>query len=86
MLSKQPSVEIDLLAEQAMKLSPNDRTDLAERLLFSVAATQPALHPSWGPELVRRVAELDAGAAELIEADEVFAETRGIINSHLLGR
>ena len=86
MSSTMPSAEIDAVAEQAMKLSPGDRTELAERLLFSVAEMQPDLHPSWGPELARRVAELDAGTAELIPADEVFAETRRIIDSHRADR
>ena len=86
MSSNTPAAEIDVVAEQAMKLSPGDRTELAERLLFSVAEMQPDLHPSWGPELARRVAELDAGTAELIPADEVFAETRQIIDSHRADR
>ena len=86
MSSHMPTAEIDAITEQAMKLPPGDRTELAERLLFSVTGMQPDLHPSWEPELARRVAELDAGTAELTPADEVFAETRRIIDSHRAGK
>jgi putative addiction module component (TIGR02574 family) len=82
MSANTPSAEIEAVAEQAMRLSPEDRAELGERLLFSVAATQPTLHPSWAPELARRVAELDSGQAVLIPAEEVFAEARRIIDSH----
>jgi putative addiction module component (TIGR02574 family) len=77
-----PTAEIEAVAEQAMRLSPEDRAELGERLLFSVAATQPTLHPSWAPELARRVAELDSGEVVLIPAEEVFAEARSIIDNH----
>ncbi len=77
-----PTAEIEAVAEQAMRLSPEDRAELGERLLFSVAATQPTLHPSWAPELARRVAELDSGEVVLIHAEEVFAEARSVIDNH----
>lgn len=82
MPTKTPSAEIEAVTERAMRLSPKDRAELGERLLFSVAAAQPTLHPSWAPELARRVAELDSGEAVLIPAEEVFAEARRIIDSH----
>ena len=82
MPTKTPSAEIEAVAEQAMRLSADDRAELGERLLFSVAATQPTLHPSWASELTRRVAELDSGEAVLVPAEEVFAEARRIIDSH----
>ena len=79
-------VQIDALFEQAVKLSADERAKIATRLRSSVAAVQPALHPSWGPELARRVAELDAGDAALIPAEDVFAETRRVIDSHRAGK
>ncbi len=81
MSNNTPIAEIEAVAEQAMKLSPDDRAELAERLLLSVSS-DTSLHPSWAPELARRVAELDAGDAELIPAEEVFAEMRRIIDGH----
>ena len=79
-------VQIDALFEQAVKLSADDRAKLATQLRSSVAAVQPALHPSWGPELARRVAKLDAGDAALIPAEDVFAEMRRIIDSYGTGK
>jgi putative addiction module component (TIGR02574 family) len=70
---------VDAFAEQALMLTSEERAELAERLLLSVAAAQPPLHPAWGPEIDRRVAELEAGVVTLIPADEVFANARRII-------
>ena len=81
MSNNTPTAEIEAVAEQAMRLSPDARAELAERLLLSVSS-DTRLHPSWAPELARRVAELDAGEAELIPAEEVFAEMRRIIDGH----
>jgi len=53
---------------------------LAQRLIASLddgADDDPAeVERAWEEEIRRRVAELDAGTAELIPADEVFAELR----------
>ena len=72
-------ISIETLFELAMKLSPSERVQLAERLLVSLAVAQPALGPMWDEEIDRRVAELDSGATKLIAADEVFAQARRLI-------
>jgi putative addiction module component (TIGR02574 family) len=75
------SSTLDDVTEQALKLTAEERAELIERLADTVLPVPPSLHPSWGPELARRVAELDAGDAELIPAEQVFAEMRHIINA-----
>ncbi|MDC6167065.1 addiction module protein [Paucibacter sp. XJ19-41] len=74
------SAELDSVTGDAMKLRPEERAELLERLVDSLRPEPPPLHPSWEAELERRVAELDAGLAQSIPADQVFAEMRKIID------
>lgn len=56
------------------------RAQLAQRLIASLdleAVDDPAeVERAWEDEIRRRLAELEAGTAELIPADQVFAELR----------
>jgi len=69
---------LEELQEQAMKLSPRERGELIHRLLISLdgepEGTPGEIAQAWDEEIARRVAELDAGTAELIPAEQVFAE------------
>jgi putative addiction module component (TIGR02574 family) len=71
---------LDLLEAEAMKLSPQERAELAERLLESVNDAPP-LSLAWRAEIERRLADLDAGRTETIPGEQVFAETRALIES-----
>jgi len=62
---------IEAIEAQAMKLSPDERAALGERLLMSVAPSQ-ALHPDWEAEIARRVADMDAGRTHFISAEEAL--------------
>lgn len=68
------------LETEALELPSSDRAQLATRLIASLdeeTTDDPAeVERAWGEEIRRRIAELDAGTAELIPADEVFAELR----------
>lgn len=65
----------------ALKLSAQERTELIERLIDTVLPAQP-LHPAWAAEIERRSAEMDAGHAQSISAETVFAELRTMIETH----
>ncbi len=56
---------------QALKLSPEERTELIERLIVSVAP--PPLSAAWQVEIERRISDMDAGRTQPIPAEEVFA-------------
>ena len=56
---------------EALKLSPEERAELIERLVASVAPLP--LSAAWQAEIERRISDLDAGRAQLIPADEAFA-------------
>jgi len=65
------------LSQRARALSPQDRARLAEELLASLEGEpQPQADAAWDAELVRRIAEVDRAAVELLPADEVFARVR----------
>jgi putative addiction module component (TIGR02574 family) len=72
---------LDSVEAAALELTAEERAELIERLIDTVLPTPP-LHPAWEAEIARRVADLDAGTAECIPADEVFAEVRALIEAH----
>jgi putative addiction module component (TIGR02574 family) len=65
----------DELFERAMELSPDERKRLGIRLLESDEAEDDPLEveAAWAKEIERRVAEIDAGTAELLDWQEVRA-------------
>jgi putative addiction module component (TIGR02574 family) len=62
---------VQAVADAAMKLSPEDRELLVERLIASLDPGD-ALHPDWRDEIARRMADLQAGRARLVPADEAM--------------
>lgn len=71
---------VQSVAEAALKLSPEDREALVERLIASLEPAD-ALHPAWREEITRRVAEMQAGRAHLIPADEAMARLTAHIHA-----
>ena len=61
------------VAQAAMQLSSDERVDLAEKLWVSVD-TPEAIAAAWNEEIARRVAQLDAGEAETVPAEQVIAD------------
>ena len=63
---------------QALLLPPRERGELAHRLIASLdgpaEGTPEAIAQAWDVEIARRVAEIDAGTAELIPHEQVFSE------------
>jgi putative addiction module component (TIGR02574 family) len=70
---------VEELYRQAQSLSAEDRARLAEELLASLADAEDAdSDAAWKHEIGSRVAEIKAGTAKLIPAEDVFAETARI--------
>ena len=67
------------LSRQALALPPEERVRLAEELLATVQQEDAEVEAAWDEELKRRIAEIDAGTARLIPAEDVFAEIRRLI-------
>lgn len=56
---------IELVDAQAMKLTPNERADLADKLWLSVNSKEE-VDAAWDAEIPRRIDQLDAGEVECI--------------------
>jgi len=70
---------IDELTSKARALPPADRVRLAEELLSTVQETDDQVEAAWDGEIRSRIAEIDAGTAKLIPAEEAFAEVRRLL-------
>ena len=71
---------IEEISSQARTLPPADRVRLAEELLASVHAPDYEVEAAWDEEIRIRIADIDAGTAKLIPAEEVFAAVRRLLN------
>ena len=69
------SLTYQQLADEAMKLTPEERVDLAEKLWISVDTPQ-AIAEAWDVEIERRMAQFDAGEVQTYPAEEVIAKLR----------
>lgn len=59
------------LCSEALMLPEVERAELAHALVKSLdAPTDPDAADAWDKEILRRLAEIDAGTAKLIDRDE----------------
>lgn len=66
---------------EALKLKPEARAELAEKLLRSPEdLSDEDIERLWVEEAVRRNAEIDAGTASLRDAEDVFRDARARIS------
>lgn len=63
------------ITAEAMRLTPRQRADLAEKLWVSVDSPEDVA-AAWDAEIERRIAQIDAGDVETIPAEQVIAELR----------
>jgi len=67
----------DELKAEALRLTPEERAELASELLVSLDdLSEPEIERLWLEESERRDAALDNGTARAIPADEVFSSAR----------
>ncbi len=69
------------LSQKARARSAEDRANLAEDMLASLedgSGTTEEADADWEHEVHRRVDKVESGAAKLIAAEDVYAETRRI--------
>jgi putative addiction module component (TIGR02574 family) len=67
---------VEELSRRAKDLPPDERVKLAEEILATVHGVDEDVDSEWDAEIKRRVAEIEAGTAQLIPAEEVFARLR----------
>ena len=66
---------IKTVFEQAQKLEPSEREQLAE-LLMATISIDPANDAAWIAEIEDRIAAEERGEAQFVNADEVLAKLR----------
>lgn len=71
------SLALEELRHKVLELPQADRAELAHELLVSLDG-QPdnGVEQAWAAEIDRRLAELDSGAVEPIDADDVSRRIR----------
>lgn len=72
------SSQLEVLETEAMKLAPEERVQLADRLLRSLF-NDSGIEDAWEIEVDRRVQEIENGRARLIPAAEAIARARAAI-------
>jgi putative addiction module component (TIGR02574 family) len=69
---------LDSISQDALRLSPDERVALARRLLSVEPKPSPEIDAAWENEIVRRIAEFDAGRTGAVSAESVFTRLREI--------
>ena len=59
------------LLHAVLALPEPDRSEVIESIEISVEPPS-GLHPAWGPELRRRIADLDSGRTQCVPLEEVL--------------
>ena len=69
--------ELEALTNAAMALSENERAKLASTLVASLdGPAENGVAEAWDIEICRRINEIEAGTAELLDVDEVLSRAR----------
>lgn len=66
---------VEIVEAEAMKLSPSERADLADKLWLSVHSKEE-VDAAWETEIARRIEQLDSGEVESVPWEAVMAELR----------
>lgn len=72
------SNQLAIVEAQALKLTPEDRAQLADRLITSLFEDHE-IESAWASEVERRIEEIESGRAKLIPAADSIARARAAI-------
>jgi len=72
------SSQLEIVEAQALKLTAEERAQLADRLIASLFGDQE-VEDAWAAEVERRVKEIESGRAKLIPGAEAIARARAAI-------
>lgn len=66
-----------VVLEEALKLTANERAEVAEQLIASLDEVPDTdVEQAWQEEIRRRLQQVERGEVELIDSDTVMAELR----------
>jgi len=81
------SPTLEKLRSDALSLSEAERAELAHSLVASLdGPADPNAESAWDAEILRRLAEIDSGTAELIDRDELRRRHAGTQQPLLMRR
>lgn len=66
---------VEIVEAEAMKLTPIERADLADKLWLSVNS-KAEVDAAWDTEIARRIQQIDSGEVECVPWETVMAEMR----------
>lgn len=72
------SNQLEIVEAQALKLSPEERAQLADRLVTSLFKDEE-IEGAWAAEVERRIEEIESGHATPIPAVDSIARARAAI-------
>ena len=72
------SAQFEMIEAQALSLTPEERAQLADRLITSLFDGQD-IEEAWAVEVERRIKDIESGRAKLIPASEALARARAAI-------
>lgn len=73
-------MDFESIEKEALSLNAQQRARLAQELLDSIDNLTPhELEALWLEEAERRAKEIDAGAAELVDGQEVARKARALV-------
>ncbi len=72
------SNQLEIVEAQALNLTPEDRAQLADRLITSLFEDHE-IENAWASEVEHRIEEIESGRATLIPAAESIARARAAI-------
>lgn len=67
--------ELEKLEAEALKLTPDERPMLAQRLLASLE-DDAEIEEAWAAEVERRIAEVESGSVQLVPIADALAHLR----------
>ncbi len=69
------SGQLEILEAEALKLTPEERARLADRLIASLSEGAE-VEEAWAAEVERRICEIEAGRAPVVPSAETIARAR----------
>ena len=72
------SIQLEAVEAQALKLTAEERAQLADRLIASLFEDHE-VEEAWAVEVERRVEEIESGRSRLIPAEEAIARARAAL-------
>ncbi len=72
--------DLEAIEAQALMLSPEERAQLADRLIASLFEDKE-IEDAWAAEVERRIEEIEVGRSELSPAAESIARARAAVKA-----